>query len=78
MTKKAKKPDYSVAMSRDTGCVVMVRTNGTKATVIGSLTREDSLAFADGVIDWESDEPSPNDVLEAAAKEAAPRLPYNH
>lgn len=50
--KKAKKPAYSIAMSKDTGCIVMVRTNGTKATVIGSLTREDSLRFADGLIDW--------------------------
>jgi hypothetical protein len=69
MTKKVKKPQFSVAMSKDTGCVVMVRTNGTKATVIGALTREDSLKFADGLLDW---------VPEAALAETAPRPAYPH
>jgi hypothetical protein len=71
MTKKAKKPDYSVAMSKDTGCVVMVRTNGAKATVIGALTREDSLNFADGLIDWEPEVIAPAEV-------PAPRQSYPH
>ena len=47
-----KKVTYSVAMSRDTGCIVMVRTRGKAVEVMGSMTREQSLTFADGVIDW--------------------------
>lgn len=67
--KKPKKPLYSVAMSKDTGCIVMVRTNGTKATVIGALTREDSLNFAGGVLDW---------VLESGEAESIQRPAYPH
>lgn len=52
MTKKSAKPAYSVAMSKDTGAIVMVRTNGQKVTVMGSLSREDSLAFVKGILDW--------------------------
>lgn len=52
MTKKAKVPMYSVAMSKDTGCIVMVKTNGTKATVMGSLDREQSLDFVKGILEW--------------------------
>jgi tartrate dehydratase alpha subunit/fumarate hydratase class I-like protein len=46
------KSAFSVAMSQDTGCIVMVRTNGQKATIIGSLTKGDSDAFARGVLEW--------------------------
>jgi hypothetical protein len=67
MTKKAKKPTYSVAMSTETGCIVMTRTNGQRVTIIGSLTRESSMKFADELLEW---------VPEAAPE--APRLPYNH
>ena len=48
---------FSVAMSADTGCIVMVRTNGKKATVIGSLTREQSLKFSRDLIDWSPPKP---------------------
>lgn len=76
--KKAKKPQFSVAMSQDTGCIVMVRSNGAKVTVIGSLTRDDSLKFADSVIDWEAPEPVGDADVLAAVAEPTPRLPYNH
>jgi hypothetical protein len=46
------KPAYSVAMSQDTGCIVMVKTTGRKVEVMGSLTHEDSLKFAQGILDW--------------------------
>lgn len=45
-------PAYSVAMSQDTGCIVMVKTQGRKVTVIGSLTHEASIKFAHGVLQW--------------------------
>lgn len=66
--KRSQKSAFSVAMSQETGCIVMVRTLGDRATIIGSLTREDSLAFADSVIDWELDVPAPLDAMEAGAK----------
>jgi hypothetical protein len=46
------KPEFSVAMSFETGCVVFVRNEGEKQKIIGSLTREDSLKFAQGIINW--------------------------
>ncbi len=46
------KPAYSVAMSEETGCIVMVKTVGREVTVIGSLTHEASIKFADGVLKW--------------------------
>lgn len=50
--KRVMKSSFSVAMSQDTGCIVMVRTNGQKATIIGSLDKEQSEAFAQGILDW--------------------------
>ena len=50
--RKPKESAYSVAMSKDTGCIVMVRTNGKSATVIGALSREDSLNFVRGIMEW--------------------------
>lgn len=69
MTKKATKSVFSVAMSKETGCLVMIRTNGKDVTVIGSLDKEQSDGLAQGIIDWESPEPTPGEVLEAAAEE---------
>lgn len=43
---------YSVAMSQETGCIVMVRTTGQKVAIMGSLTREDSVKFAESVTTW--------------------------
>jgi hypothetical protein len=43
---------YSVAMSKDTGCIVMVRTNGQSVTVMGALDRAQSVKFADGLLQW--------------------------
>lgn len=55
MTKKSEftgRPEFSVAMSQDTGCIVMVRKLGAKVNVMGSLTREQSVEFAKSLIDW--------------------------
>lgn len=49
---KQKRIHYSVAMSKDTGCIVMVRTNGKSVSVMGSLTREQSLDFVRQIMDW--------------------------
>jgi hypothetical protein len=46
------KAAFSVAMSLETGCIVMVRARGDKQEIMGSLTREDSLKFAQGLLDW--------------------------
>lgn len=43
---------YSCAMSKQDGCIVMLRTNGEKITVIGSLTRDMSVKFADELLQW--------------------------
>ena len=46
------RPAYSVAMSQEDGCIVMVKTNGKQVTIMGSLTRDMSLKFADSVLQW--------------------------
>lgn len=48
----SKKVTYSVAMSKDTGCIVMVRTRGKLIEVMGSMTREQSIEFVAGIMDW--------------------------
>jgi len=50
--KKTDFATYSVALSEDTGCIVMVKTDGRNATVIGSLTRDQTLSMADAVRAW--------------------------
>lgn len=52
--KKPKASTYSIAMSQETGAIVMVRTNGTKVTVIGALSREDSINFVKDIMTWTS------------------------
>ena len=47
-----KKVAYSVAMSKDTGCIVMVRTRGKQVEVMGSLDRQQSLDFVKGILEW--------------------------
>lgn len=69
-----KKVVYSIALSKETGCIVMIRTRGKQVEVMGSMTREDSLKFADGVIDWDSDER--NDAPEAAGPISRPAYPH--
>jgi hypothetical protein len=71
--KRAQKSVFSVAMSQDTGCIVMVRTNGKQATVIGSLSREQSVAFADSVVDWVWQAPEP-----PAEEQQSVRAAYPH
>jgi hypothetical protein len=71
MTKKAKKPTYSVAMSTETGCIVMTRSNGQKISVVGALTREETVAFCESVFDWGAQSAM-------ASEPDPPRLPYNH
>lgn len=55
------KPEFSVAMSLETGCVVMVRSLRSKQEVCGSLTRADSIKFAQGILEWvpEAVQPDP-------------------
>jgi hypothetical protein len=65
--KKKPKPEYSVGMSKETGCIVMVRTNGKNVTVIGSLTRDDSLDFVKQIMQW-----SDRTIREES------RIAYNH
>lgn len=47
-----KKVTYSVAMSKDTGAIVMVRTRGKQVEVMGSMSREDSMAFVKAILEW--------------------------
>jgi hypothetical protein len=52
MTKKAKESTYSVAMSKDSGAIVFLRTNGHQVTVIGAMSREESVDFVRGIMEW--------------------------
>ena len=40
-----KKVTYSIAMSKETGAIVMVRTRGKVVEVMGSMSREQSMDF---------------------------------
>lgn len=62
-----KKVTYSVAMSKETGAIVMVRTRGKSVEVMGSMTREDSVNFVKGILEW-----SERTIQEDS------RLAYNH
>lgn len=59
-----KKVTYSIAMSKETGCIVMVRTRGKQVEVMGSMTREQSLDFVQGIMEWTKE----------VIKEDAPRI----
>lgn len=59
------RPNFSVAMSQDTGCIVMVKTTGATTTVMGSLTRDQSIEFAKSLIAWV---PTLEDVVKEAVK----------
>ena len=63
------KPEFSVAMSLETGCVVMVRSLRSKQEVCGSLSREDSMKFALGILDW-----APENVQAEPPKPESPKL----
>ncbi len=43
---------FSVALSDDTGCIVIVEMRGKVPRVMGSLTHEQSVTFADAVMRW--------------------------
>ena len=47
-----KKVTYSIAMSKETGAIVMVRTRGKVVEVMGSMTREQSMDFVKGILEW--------------------------
>ena len=47
-----KKVTYSIAMSREDGAIVMVRTRGQQVEVMGSMTREQSLDLVKGIMEW--------------------------
>jgi hypothetical protein len=63
------RPNFAVAMSRDTGCIVMTRTLGAEVSVMGSLTREQSLSFARSLLDWK-----PEEIQEAVKEVVRPKL----
>jgi hypothetical protein len=62
-----KKVSYAVAMSKDTGCIVMVRTRGKQIEVMGSMTRAESMDFVRSIAEW-ADE----------TIQAEPRIAFNH
>lgn len=62
-----KKVTYSIAMSRDTGAIVMVRTRGKQVEVMGSMSREESMDFVKGILDWGQE-----------TIKAESRIAYNH
>lgn len=45
---------YAVAMSQEDGCLVMVEND---RHVVGSMTREQTIAFAQGCLDWTAYQP---------------------
>jgi hypothetical protein len=47
-----KKVTYSVAMSKEDGCIVMLRTRGKQIEVMGSMTREQSTLFVKSILEW--------------------------
>ena len=47
-----KKVTYSIAMSKEDGCIVMVRTRGKQVEVMGSMTRDQSMDFVQGILEW--------------------------
>lgn len=47
-----KKVIYSIAMSKETGAIVMVRTRGKVIEVMGSMSREQSMDFVKGILEW--------------------------
>jgi hypothetical protein len=57
---------YTVAMSQEDGCIVMIE-NGRH--VVGSLTREQTIGFAQGCLEWKPVEPGPPlEVVKAVHK----------
>ena len=71
-----KKVVYSIAMSKEDGCLVMVRTRGKQVEIVGSVTREQSEVIAEGVLDWNA---SPlEQIIAEELNGPQPRLPYNH
>lgn len=65
MKAKTKPIPFSVALSLDTGCIVMLKSG----KVAGSLNRSQSLMFAKSVEDWTPDKPKETE---------APRAVYPH
>jgi hypothetical protein len=47
-----KKVSYAVAMSKETGAIVMVRTRGKQVEVMGSMDRQESLDFVKAILEW--------------------------
>lgn len=64
---------FSVAMSQETGCIVMVRSNGKKVTVIGSLTKEQTEGLCKSCTEWKADaEPPQSPVTELPSRRLYP------
>ena len=64
---KSEFPTYAVAMSQDTGCIVMTKTQRGKVSVMGSLTREQSIEFAKSIVDWK-------ETIALGVKKEVPKL----
>lgn len=69
---------FSIALSQETGCIVMTRSNGKKVTVIGSLTRDASLDFAAAVINWGTPDAPAENVIRIEVADALKRPSYPH
>ena len=54
---KAKTVSYSVAMSKETGCIVMLKCTPDSLKVMGSLDRESSLKLAQELANWHAEIP---------------------
>jgi hypothetical protein len=64
-----KKAAYSVAMSKETGCIVMIRIETDDSLkVMGSLDREQSLLMAKDIQEWSGT------VSEAVGQAVKPKL----
>lgn len=68
---------FSIAMSQETGALVMLRTNGHKVTVVGALTRDQTLGLADSIQQWMPDAEMPK-TPETAVGEVPSRPVYPH
>ena len=55
---------FSVAMSRETGCMVMVRTLGEKVKVVGSLDKTMSDHLASAILAWKPESKPTSNILQ--------------
>jgi hypothetical protein len=68
------KAEYQVAISLETGCIVMVKSSGGKQSVMGSLGRAESMAFAQSILDWRQSTVLDNDARMVPVEAEQPKL----